>query len=414
MQSLPTVDKAARLRARGRRPSGAGTPGRAASWHGSCLGDPTVSHPDSPPTVDADGPVTSVSSYADILGVYFTNRAEEALYRASLLSQRFIDEGLGPEEIIAVHAEAVEIASRDLSYRERVQAATDALQFLLEVMIAYGVQYRDYLDLRLRERERDVEARLALERQRAADAEQSEREKQAILATISHELRTPITAAMGNIDLVQRGLARAQYDAMPRRLAAARDALGRLSRLTDDLVGASHDGLPLLTFRPLDVDVVLRTACAWARPNAEQKGLALRDGELTPCQVLGDADALLTVFGNLLSNAIRYTPDGGRIEVRCGADGDGAWCSIADSGVGMSAETQARIFEKFFRAPDALRAEPRGLGLGLSIAQRLVDAHGGHLDVTSSYGQGSTFVVRLPRLLPRSDDSSGGVQHERS
>ena len=108
----------------------------------------------------------AVDAYVQILGGYFTNRAEEALYRASLLSQQFIEEGLGPEEIIAVHAEAVEIATRGSGYRERARASTDALQFLLEMMIAYGVQYRAYLDLRLREREHETEARLSLERQR--------------------------------------------------------------------------------------------------------------------------------------------------------------------------------------------------------------------------------------------------------
>ncbi|HZO28332.1 MAG TPA: phosphatase RsbU N-terminal domain-containing protein, partial [Chloroflexota bacterium] len=213
----------------------------------------------------ADAP-SSVQSYAEILGAYFTSRAEEALYRASLLSQRFIEEGLGPEEIIAVHAEAVEMATHGLSYRERSRASTDALQFLLEMMIAYGVQYRAYLDLRLREREHETEARLALERQRAADAEQSEQDMEAILATISHELRTPITAAIGNIDLAQRNLERERFEQLPRRLTAAREALGRLSRLTDDLIGASRDGLPNLTLETIDAGEVLRQACAWARP----------------------------------------------------------------------------------------------------------------------------------------------------
>src|SRR6185295_11854340 len=113
----------------------------------------------------------------------FSNRSEEALYRASRLSQRFIEQGLGPEEIVALHAESVEMATEGLSYREAARASTDALQFLLEVMIAYGVQYQAYLALRLRERDHDVEARVALERQRVVDAERSEHEKEEILGT---------------------------------------------------------------------------------------------------------------------------------------------------------------------------------------------------------------------------------------
>ncbi len=350
----------------------------------------------------------SVDSYATILGAYFTSRAEEALYRASLLSQKFIEQGLGPEEIIAVHAEAVEIATRGLGYRERARASTDALQFLLEMMIAYGVQYRAYLDLRLREREHETEARLALERQRAVDAEQSEQDKEEILATICHELRTPITAAIGNIDLARRSLDRQQYERLPQRLTAARDALGRLSRLTDDLVGASRGGLPGLTLETLDAGEVLRQACAWARPMADEKGITIVADEVGPCAAAGDSDALLTVFGNLLSNAIRYTPTGGRIEVNAGDEGAWVWFSVRDSGIGMTTETMARVFDKFYRAPEVKVAEPMGLGLGLAITQRLVAAHGGQLDVESQPGAGSTFRVRLPRQASTTQAESGG------
>ena len=99
---------------------------------------------------EADGTIALVDEdpaqvYAKILAEYFSTRGEDALYHASLLSQAFIESGLGPEEIVALHAEAVEEATRPLSYRERARAATDGLQFLLEVMIAYGVQYRRYL-----------------------------------------------------------------------------------------------------------------------------------------------------------------------------------------------------------------------------------------------------------------------------
>jgi signal transduction histidine kinase len=365
--------------------------------------------PDGPISVSVPAdPPSSVESYAEILDSYFTSRAEEALYRASLLSQKFIEEGLGPEEIIAVHAEAVELATRGLGYRARARASTDALQFLLEMMIAYGVQYRAYLDLRLREREHETEARLALERQRVVDAEQSERDKEEILATISHELRTPITAAIGNIDLARRSLDRQQLERLPRQLTSARDALGRLSRLTDDLIGASRDGLPTLALQLIDAGEVLRQACAWARPMADEKQITLDLSAIGAVDAVGDSDALLTVFGNLLSNAIRYTPSGGQIEVRSGIDDSWAWFSVTDSGIGMTPETKARIFEKFYRAPDVKRDEPRGLGLGLAITQRLVAAHGGHLDVESTLGRGSTFRVRLPREAPTVRDQTGG------
>jgi len=290
-----------------------------------------------------------------------------------------------------------------LSYRERARASTDALQFLLEVMIAYGVQYQAYLALRLREREHEIEARVALERQRATDAERSEHEKEEILATISHELRTPLTAALVNIDLARRHQSRGNLDRLPASLTSARNALGRLARLTDDLVEASRGTPPSLKLEPFDASSILHQACTWAQPLADEKGVALVCEPGDGCAAVGDSDALLTILGNLLSNAIRYTPMDGRVEARCGSDGQEVWFSVVDTGIGIPAEVQDRIFERFYRSPEGKQAEPRGLGLGLSIALRLVHAHGGRLEVESAPGEGSTFLVRIPCSQPGSD-----------
>ena len=348
----------------------------------------------------ASNTTTAIDSYVAILTQYFSQRAEEALYRASLLSQRFIEDGVGPEEIVALHAEAVELATAGLSYRESARASADALQFLLEIMIAYGVQYQAYLALRLREREHDTDARLALERQRALDAETSEREKEDILATISHELRTPLTAALGNVDLARRHVERGNVERLSGTLASARGALSRLARLTDDLVDASRGTAPTVTLEPIDVGNVLRQACAWAQPLADEKGVMLVVGACDGYEAPADGDGLQTVFSNLLSNAIRYTPPGGRVEARCWVEEDFVCFSVADTGIGIPDDVRERIFERFYRAPDAKQAEPRGLGLGLSIALRLVQAHGGLLDVESTPGEGSVFRVRLPRHQP--------------
>ena len=112
--------------------------------------------------------------------------------------------------------------------------------------------------------------------------------------------------------------------------------------------------------------------------------------------MVADADALLSVFGNLLANAIRYTPAGGCITVHCGADDGEAWTTISDTGIGMAPEIQERIFEKFYRAREARDVEAQGLGLGLSLVQELVQAHGGRVEVQSAPGEGSTFRVVLP------------------
>lgn len=121
----------------------------------------------------------------------------------------------------------------------------------------------------------------------------------------------------------------------------------------------------------------------------------------------GRYHALLTIFGNLLSNAIRYTPDGGAVDVRLGRSSAGVCVEVQDTGIGMGPEVQARIFEKFYRAGEARRMSAAGLGLGLALAWNLVVAHGGTITVESSPNMGSTFRVLLPAAV---DD---GEEHER-
>jgi signal transduction histidine kinase len=322
-----------------------------------------------------------VDDYADALAEFLQTRGEAALYKASLMSGSFVAQRIGPDEIIALHVEALERATDGMSQREQLLAATDALQFLLEVMIAYGVQHKEHLERRLTE---------------LADSNASRSE---ILATVAHELRTPLTAVKGNLDLAVRRLAGGEIEAVPPLLGQSRSAVDRLVRMTADLVEASRDRPPEVQRERVELAPLLAQACAWAASGAAEKGirLGLEPADPGTC-VLGDADGLLSVFGNLISNAVRYTPAGGRIAVRYRTESDRAEVEIQDSGVGMTPEVQARIFEKFYRAPEAQLAVPQGLGLGLSLVKQMVDAHDGEIVVDSAPGQGSTFRVYLPCL----------------
>jgi signal transduction histidine kinase len=346
--------------------------------------------------VIGDHPV-SADAYARVLEEYLRAGGEAPLERASLLSRSLIEDGFGPEEVVVLHTEAVAGTLGRYAYSERERVAADAFQFLLQVMVTYGAQYREHLELKLGERARAAEARVVLEREKASDAERSDREKADVLAIIAHELRTPITAALGNVDYATRLLEQGKTDLLPGVLHAARDALRRLARLASDLVEASRGDTTDLEVSPQDLGALLAQACAWAGVAAEAKGVSLVcDAETGGRPVPANADALLTVFGNLLSNAIRYTPAGGRVEVRRGGDGDWARVEVRDTGIGMPPEVQGRIFDRFYRAPDARRLEAQGLGLGLSLANRLLLAHGGRLEVESAPGRGSTFRVLLP------------------
>jgi signal transduction histidine kinase len=348
-------------------------------------------------------------AYRAILSEYLRTHSEAALYRVSILSQSLVSSGLGPEDIVALHCESLDRALEGLGYREQARGMSDAQQFLLEVMIAYGVQYKEYLELRLQEAQREAASREALERQRALDAERVGRQKGEILTVIAHELRTPITAARGNLDYARMSLARGQAERLPELLERAREAIDRLSRLSADLVQASRGELPELHLAEHSLGEIVAQSCAWAGETAAAENIVF-DREPAPleAQVLGDADGLLSLFGNLLSNAIRYTPAGGRVSVRQGVDGDWAWVEVRDTGIGISPEAQERIFEKFYRAPEARRAESQGLGLGLSLVRQMVDAHGGRIEVESAQGRGSAFRVSLPLATTRMEVRANG------
>jgi signal transduction histidine kinase len=340
-----------------------------------------------------DGAV-SLDRYGEVLAEYLHDPGERALYDASVLSQDLVHRGVGPEEIVALHMEALEQALEGFNPREQARCVGHAHQFLLEVMIAYGLTYREYLELKVRERD-SVEA-------------QAVQERAELLATVAHEMRTPLTAALGTIDMAQRDLVRGRTDRVVPWLGTARGALHRLSRLTADIARASTGQPPELIHAPLDLCEVLAEACVWAEGAAVEKGLTLvRDNAPPSIPIDGDADALLSVFGNLLSNAIRYTPTGGSITVACGATDDRVWVTVSDTGIGMTSDVQERIFEKFYRAHEARSVEAQGLGLGLSLVQELVEAHGGCVAVESVPGQGSTFRVTLPHTNETPEEGRG-------
>lgn len=328
--------------------------------------------------------VPPLDQYGQVLASYLKNPSEQALYDASLLSQTLVHHGVGPEEIVALHMEALDLALDGITPREQARSFGHAHQFLLEVMIAYGVTYREYLELKVRERDSAME--LAVQ------------ERAELLATVAHEMRTPLTAALGTLDLARRDLDRGRTDRIVPWLGTARDALHRLSRLTADIARASLGEPPELVYAPLDLCETVSEACRWAEAAAIERGLRLlHEDTRTPVPIVGDADALLGVFGNVLANAIRYTPAGGSITVICGGDDHTAWAVITDTGIGISPEAQERIFEKFYRAREARDVEAQGLGLGLSLVQELVWAHGGRIEVQSAPGAGSTFRVVLPQ-----------------
>jgi signal transduction histidine kinase len=353
----------------------------------------------------ADGGLAA-HDYGSVLREYLATRSEAALYRASLLSRVLLESGLGPEDIIALHVEMLEKETADFTARKQAQAVFDSHQFLLEMMIAYGVHFKTYLDTKLSENIHEAEDRLTREHQLVLEAERIGREKNELLGVIAHEMRNPITAAMSYIELAEGSLNRGLIDSVPSHLGSARSALDRLSRLSGDLVEASREDLPELAFSPIDVNQVLSQVHEWGRPTAGAKEILIeRDLYPQPLVVSGNGDGLLSAFGNLLSNAIRYTLPGGRVTIATGEQDGRVLVSFRDTGIGIEPEQIERIFDKFYRAPEARQMEARGLGLGLSLVHQMIRAHGGDVKAESTPGQGSTFRVSLPRFAAEANDA---------
>jgi signal transduction histidine kinase len=317
--------------------------------------------------------------YAATLTDYLTTRGERALYRASVMAAAFVAGRVGPDDILALHVEALEQATAELEPRAQVRAATDALQFLLEIMVAYGTRHKEHMEHRLQE----------LAESRASREE--------VLAAVAHELRTPLTAVKGNLDLAERRLHQGEVAAVPPLLGQSRSAVERLVRMTGDLLDAERTaGAPEQRAR-VELGPVLAHAVALNALAAAEKGVGLSLDPVPPgvCAV-GQVDDLTSVFTNLASNAVRYTPPSGTVAIRAVTAGEEVAVEVRDTGIGMSPDVQARAFEKYFRGPEARGAAPQGLGIGLALVKRIVEEHGGRVELESERGRGSTFRVCLP------------------
>jgi PAS domain S-box-containing protein len=246
-----------------------------------------------------------------------------------------------------------------------------------------------------------VEA-LATETQAVERLREVDQVKDAFVSSVSHELRTPITSIVGYLEMLGEGefgdLNAAQADAVrrvsnnSRRLLSLIDDLLTLSRVQDDGLGLIHRAFDLREVVRAGHDVV---APAWAK-----RDLAVH---LTlppePVPFVGDKDMLERVVVNLVGNAVKFTPEGGRVDL-CLAAGQGdAVVEVRDTGIGIPAQEQDRLFSRFFRSSTAQKQAIPGSGLGLSIAGAIVQAHGGTIEVDSVQDVGTTFRVRMPMVV---------------
>ncbi|MBI1875105.1 MAG: HAMP domain-containing histidine kinase [Acidobacteria bacterium] len=247
---------------------------------------------------------------------------------------------------------------------------------------------------RLVERER-IEL-LARELQARAAAEEAVRQKDELVATVSHDLRTPLDAMLGWTVMLRQGMLSSE------RAAQALETIERNARaqaqLIDDLLDMSRimAGRLLLHPAPTDVKQLIESVEESLKPAAQAKEVAV-DVSVDPIRITADAARLQQIVWNLLSNAIKFTPKGGRVRIGAHRVADQAVISVRDNGVGIDPTFVPNLFQRFRQADRGSVAERGGLGLGLAIVRQLTELHGGTVSAASDgEGKGAEFVVTIP------------------
>jgi histidine kinase len=231
----------------------------------------------------------------------------------------------------------------------------------------------------------------------AASLEQIEQQRVALIGNVAHELRTPLTGIEGYLE----GLIDGVFAPEPETFGEMQHEVRRLRRLVEDLQTLSNveAGQVRLHLADVDLDAVAQRVVSQLSPQATTACLEVEAvAGAAPLVAWADPDRVAQILLNLVGNAVRYTPEGGCITVRLGADEEHVWAAVVDTGVGIAAEELPLIFERFYRVDRSRARASGGSGIGLTIARHLAWAMGGDLSAASpGPGKGSTFTLTLPR-----------------
>jgi signal transduction histidine kinase len=265
-----------------------------------------------------------------------------------------------------ITAVARDIQATDLSRRIELPGPDDELK-----------QLGDTFDAMLAR----LDAAFAAQRQFVADA--------------SHELRNPLAIIRTNVDVALAD-PRADPEDLRQTITVVKRASDRMARLVDDLLALARRQEPTLEHEPVDLgDAVAEASDDFVVPAAARN--IVLDRAIAPgVVVIGDRDALKRAVANLLENAVRLAPQGSRIRLATGSEGDRAWIAVADEGPGIAPEDQPHVFDRFWRADKARSRADGGTGLGLAIVRQIAESHGGQVRLQSKVGVGSSFVIWLP------------------
>ena len=230
--------------------------------------------------------------------------------------------------------------------------------------------------------------------------------KDEFIALVSHELRTPLTSIRGYVELLRDdgGLSADQHH----YLGIVERNSDRLLTLVSDLLFLAQVDAGKLTFdlQPVDLEPLVVHCVESSLPVALAKKIELASHTEPVPEVRGDAARLAQVLDNVVSNALKFTPDGGRVDVRLAAVDGAAVIEVQDTGLGLDEDERGRLFERFFRSSRAAEHAIPGTGLGLAIAKTIVEGHGGRIELESSPDRGTTVRVELPLSLPAAGRST--------
>ena len=231
--------------------------------------------------------------------------------------------------------------------------------------------------------------------QRVATTQEAQRD---FLANVSHDLRTPLTSIQGFSQAITEGVA-SEPESAARAAQIIHDEAARMHRMVEGLLDLARleADQSSVQMHPVKAGDILQTVLDSMTIPAQEKGVRLtRDIARDLPRMLADGDRLAQVFTNLIDNAIRHTPAGGEVSARARHEGSTLVVTVQDTGEGIPPEDLARIFERFYQVDKSRRRRQTGAGLGLSIVQQVIQAHGGTIDVASAVGEGTVFTIKLP------------------
>ena len=280
----------------------------------------------------------------------------------------------------------------------------DLITQVPELMIDSQDDNGEYLSLRVRfalvRRESGFISGLVAVLHDTTEQEKEERERRLFVSNVSHELRTPLTSVKSYLEALDEGAL--SEPVAPDFIKVSLDETNRMMRMVTDLLHlsridntTSHLDVELINFTAF-ITFILNRFDKMRGPDEEKKYELVRDYPITSVWIEIDTDKMTQVIDNILNNAIKYSPDGGKITVTMKTTDDQMILSISDQGLGIPKQDLPRIFDRFYRVDRARSRAQGGTGLGLSIAKEIIKQHNGFIWAKSIYGKGSTFTIVLP------------------